>query len=102
MVRYSLKLTRNPPKPKVLKQLKTKLEKLLSCIIKQQSLLNYSPLSNILTYFHQYVDYAKIASASTQNTKLKKISYSANHAASVILNENCLSHSQSFFQSVNA
>ena len=57
------------------------------------------------TYFffiHIYINYANIAWASTNKTKLKKLFGKQKQAVRIILNQDRLTHSRPFFKTLNA
>ena len=53
------------------------------------------------SYIHSYLNYAKIAWASTYQTKLKTIHYHQKHAARIVFNQEKLTHSRPLLQSSN-
>ena len=74
---------------------KNKIAKNIGLIYRVKQLLNTSSLKSIyFSYIHTYVNYANIAWASTQKTKLKIIYTKQKHAVRIIFNEDRLYHSR--------
>ena len=71
-----------------IKAVENKLSKNIGLLFKSKQLLDNESLESIyLSYIHSYLNYANIAWASTNPTKLKKIHYLQKQAARIIFNE---------------
>ena len=66
-------------------------------------LLDESSLKTVyFSYIHSYLNYAKIAWASTYQAKLKAIYYYQKHAAWIVFNQEKATHSMPLLRSLNA
>ena len=75
----------------------------MGLLYRAKQLLNTSFLKSIyFSNIHTYLNYANIAWASTQKTKLKIINIKQKHAIRIIFNEDRLCHSQPLFKTLNA
>ena len=75
----------------------------IGLIYQAKQLPNTSSLKSIyFPYIHTYLNYANIAWASTQKTKLKMINIKQKYAVRIIVNEDRLCHSQPLLKNLNA
>ena len=85
-----------------IKTVENKISKKIGLLCKTKQLLDNESLKSIyFSYIHSYLNYANIAWASTNPTKLKKIHYLQKQAAQ-IFNEDWLCHSWPFLKNLNA
>ena len=85
-----------------IKTVENKLSKNIGLLCKSKQLLDNESLKSIyFSYIHSYLNYANIAWASTNPTKLKKIHYWQKQAVQ-IFNEDWLCHSWPLLKNLNA
>ena len=86
-----------------IKTIGKKLAKNIGLLYKARVLLDKESLKTIyFSYIHSYLNYAKIAWASTYFTKLKPIHYQQKHAARTVFGKDRLTHSRPLLRSLNA
>ena len=80
-----------------------KLDKNISFLYSAKYFLDESsPKTVYFSYIHSYLNYAKIAWASTYLTKLKTVHYHQKHAARIVFNQEKLTHSRPLLRSLKA
>ena len=86
-----------------IKAVENKLSKNIGLLCKAKQLLDNESLKSIyFSYIHSYLNYANIAWASTNPTKLKKIHYLQKQLAQIIFNRDRLCDSRPLLKNLNA
>ena len=83
--------------------IENKISKNIGLLYKAKFLLNQKSLKSIyFSFIHSYVNYANIAWASTNQTKLQKRFRCQKHASRIIYNEDRKTHARPLMKSLNA
>ena len=80
-----------------------KISKSIGALYKAKFILDQKCLKHIyFAFIHSYINYANIAWASTNHTKLKKLYNKQKHASRIIYNKDKLTHAKPLMKSLNA
>ena len=86
-----------------IKTVENKLSKNIGLLCRAKQFLDETSLkTTYFSYIHSFLNYAKIAWASTHFIKLKKINYKRKQAARVVFDEDRLCHSRPLLRRLNA
>ena len=86
-----------------IKTVENKISKNIGLLYRAKQFLDTNSIKSLyFSYIHSYLNYANIAWASTQKTKLNRIYIKQKHAVRIIFNKDKLSHSRPLLKTLNA